>query len=64
MYCKNSTTVRLTSIYYRVSGNQNFCFTPTETIDGWVKKNKKSHLWHGLMIGIGGSLLRSHSCVK
>jgi hypothetical protein len=27
-------TVRLTSIHYRVSGNQNFCFAPTETIDG------------------------------
>ncbi len=31
-------TVRLTSIYYRVSGYQNFCFAPTETIDGRVKK--------------------------
>jgi hypothetical protein len=45
-------TVRLTSIHYRVSGNLNFCFAPTETIDGQVKK-KKSHLWHGLMIIIG-----------
>jgi hypothetical protein len=24
-------TVRLTSIYYRVSGNQKFCFAPNET---------------------------------
>jgi hypothetical protein len=31
-------TVRLTSIHYRVSGNQIFCFAPTETIDGRVKK--------------------------
>jgi hypothetical protein len=31
-------TVRLTSIHYRVSGNQKFCFAPTETIDGRVKK--------------------------
>ncbi len=31
-------TVRLTSIYYRVSGYQNFHFAPTETIDGRVKK--------------------------
>ena len=31
-------TVRLTSIYNQVSENQNFCFTPTETIDGQVKK--------------------------
>jgi hypothetical protein len=31
-------TVRLTSIYYRVPGNQNFRFTPTETMDGQVKK--------------------------
>ncbi len=31
-------TVHLTSIHYRVSGNQNFCFAPTETIDGRVKK--------------------------
>ncbi len=32
------TTVRLTSIHYQVSGNQNFCFAPTETIDGQVNK--------------------------
>ncbi len=31
-------TVRLTSIHYRVSGNQNFCFAPTETVDGRVKE--------------------------
>ena len=31
-------TVRLTSIHYRVFGNQNFCFAPTETINGRVKK--------------------------
>jgi hypothetical protein len=31
-------TVCLTSIYYRVSGNQKFCFAPNETIDWWVKK--------------------------
>jgi hypothetical protein len=36
--CHRQCTVRLTSIYYRVPGNQNFCFTPTETIDGQVKK--------------------------
>ncbi len=33
-------TVRLTSIYYRVPGNQNFRFTPTETLDRQVKKIK------------------------
>ncbi len=32
------STVRLSSIHYRVSGNQFFCFVPTETIDGRVKK--------------------------
>jgi hypothetical protein len=37
-----SYTVRLTSIHYRVSGNQNFCFAPTETIDGRVKKIRSS----------------------
>ncbi len=31
-------TVRLTSIHYWVPGNQNFCFAPSETIDGQVKK--------------------------
>jgi hypothetical protein len=31
-------TVRLTSIYYRVSGNQKKCFAPNETIDGRAKK--------------------------
>ncbi len=31
-------TVRFTSIHYWVSGNQNFYFTPTETIDGRVKE--------------------------
>jgi hypothetical protein len=31
-------TVRLTSTHYWVSGYQNFCFAPTETIDRRVKK--------------------------
>ncbi len=43
-----SATVRLTSIHYRVSGNQNFCFAPTETIDGRVKKNTRC-AWAGGM---------------
>ncbi len=38
--CITLCTVRLTSIHYRVSGNQNFCFAPTETIDGRVKKKE------------------------
>ncbi len=33
----NSTTVRLTSIYYRVPENREFCFAPVETIVGQVK---------------------------
>ncbi len=35
---QHNSTVRLTSIYNQVSGNQNLCFTPTETIDGQVSK--------------------------
>ncbi len=33
-----TNTVCLTSIHYWVSENQNFCFAPTETIEGQVKK--------------------------
>jgi hypothetical protein len=36
--CLLLCTVHLTSIHYRVSGNQNFGFAPTETIDGKVNK--------------------------
>ncbi len=38
MFCFTFRTVRLTSIHYRVSGYQKFCFAPTETIDRQVKK--------------------------
>ena len=48
-HCGVDATVRLTSIYNHVSGNQNFRFTRTETtyiLTGrYGNKNKKSHYW-------------------
>ncbi len=80
---QNSTNANLSSKLFQ--DDSNYCTFDLNSLSGLWKskillrshwdywrggqKNKKSHLWHGLMIGncwdiLGGRLLKSHSCVK
>jgi len=45
MLCSELGTVRLTSNYYRVTGNQELLAAPSETLVRLVEKNEKSHSW-------------------